>query len=97
MTVSSQRARFNVLSNGEVSCPRKGAPFATIISVTTCKTLHDRSPEGCAAHKCQSYMNAEAEVASIAKALEVPSRTRQPRSEGRNAKPADRVGGTISS
>ena len=92
MPVTSQRGRFNVLSNGEVLCPRKGSPFATIIAVTTCKTLHDRSPEGCAALNCQNYVNAEAEVASIAKALEVPSRVRQPRSEVPNAKPADRVG-----
>jgi hypothetical protein len=53
--------------NGEVSCPRKGAPFAAVISVSSCKSMHDRSPQLCAERKCTQHVDSNKYVDFIAR------------------------------
>ena len=45
---------------GEILCPRKGAPLGNVISEGQCLLMHEDSPEACAEYECQAYTRAQA-------------------------------------
>lgn len=55
------------LTDGEVICPRKTVAVPAIISVSSCKQLHDGDPDGCAAIECRTHVKANAELQFLRK------------------------------
>ena len=58
------------LTDGEVICPRKTVAVPAIISVSTCKQMHDASPMACEQHGCQVHIKANAELHFLRKHAE---------------------------
>ncbi len=60
---------LNPTSYGEVRCPRKGTPFAAVIAVSVCETMHMSNAARCAELECKNHVAAKEEVISIRRAL----------------------------
>jgi hypothetical protein len=55
------------LTDGETICPRKTVAVPAIVSVSTCKQMHDNNALACEAHECQAHLRAKDELQFLRK------------------------------